>query len=395
MPNTVTAENSCISFDAKENEISISSEYTNFIDIEDELQNQTILYRESNPTNFNEKNWILNAGIRVEEDSTLHIDSNDVTWLKIVPDINTPNAIKVDGSLKIDSVKITSWNPETNDYVKFSDATEYNDTTYEVEIRPYIKVNSEATGQTIIKNSELAYLGYSCSGCGGVSFNGGDYSILKNNAIHHIYKGFYSKGMGYMLIEGNEIYSNEKYGIDPHTGTHDMLILNNTVYDNYNAGIICSGDCYNILIEENKVYNNGHGDNMRGIAVSKNVSNTIIKDNIVYDEDKCISIGRDSYDNSIYDNTLSNCLYGVYITKTSYNNEVHDNNIKNVGYGLVAADESINNVFHSNTVIDAQIDTTFEDKSSIGNTFNNNKKTVSFDILGENKKSSKSKDKGK
>jgi parallel beta-helix repeat protein len=123
---------------------------------------------------------------------------------------------------------------------------------------------------------------------------------------------------------------------------------------------------------------------MRGIAVSKNVSNTIIKNNIVYDEDKCISIERDSYDNSIYDNTLSNCLYGVYITKNSSNNEIHDDNIENVGYGLVAADESINNVFHSNTVTDTKIQTTLEDESSIGNAFKNNKKMVSFDTLEKN-----------
>lgn len=103
-------------------------------------------------------------------------------------------------------------------------------------------------------------------------------------------------------------------------------------------------------------YSNGHGDNMRGIAVSKNVSNYIIKNNIVYNEDKCISIGRDSYDNSIYDNTLSDCLYGVYITKNSSNDEIYDNNIENVSYGLVVADESINNIFHSNTVTDAMVE---------------------------------------
>ena len=44
---------------------------------------------------------------------------------------------------------------------------------YIEEIRPYIKVNPGATGPTIIQNSELAYLGYSCNGCGGVSFNDG------------------------------------------------------------------------------------------------------------------------------------------------------------------------------------------------------------------------------
>jgi mannuronan 5-epimerase len=225
-------------------------------------------------------------------------------------------------------------------------ATKFNELQYMEELRPYIKVNSDASGPTIIQNSELAYLGYDCNGCGGVSFNGGEYSMLINNDIHHIYKGFYSKGMGYMLIEGNRVHDNEKYGIDPHSGTHHMIILNNTVYDNFNAGIICSADCYDILIEGNKVYNNGHGDNMRGIAVSRNVTDSIIKNNIVYNEDKCISIGRNSYDNNIYANTLSTCIYGVYITTDSVNNEIHS--------------------------------------TSNGNNFeNNNKKIVSFDTLKE------------
>ena len=61
----------------------------------------------------------------------------------------------------MDSVKITSWNPKTNDYVYFSDAVKYDELQYINELRPYIKVNSGATGPTIIQNSELAYLGYS------------------------------------------------------------------------------------------------------------------------------------------------------------------------------------------------------------------------------------------
>ncbi|HJU59903.1 MAG TPA: right-handed parallel beta-helix repeat-containing protein [Nitrososphaeraceae archaeon] len=104
--------------------------------------------------------------------------------------------------------------------------------------RPYIKIEEIAIGPTEITNSELAYLGYSCSGCGGVTFNRGENSILKNNDIHYIYKGFYSKEMGHMLIEGNRVYGNDKYGIDHHTGTHNMTIRNNIVYDNGNSGII-------------------------------------------------------------------------------------------------------------------------------------------------------------
>jgi mannuronan 5-epimerase len=386
LPNIMAAEkNSCISYDSQVNEISVSCKNVQFKDIANSLGgDKSILYQESG--NALDKNWILKAGITVNKDATLNIDSDDVTWLKIVPGSAQPNPIKVDGSLSIDSVKITSWSLQTNDYVQFSEATKYDELQYMKELRPYIKINSGATGPTIIQNSELAYLGYSCNGCGGVSFNGGDYSVLKNNDIHHIYKGFYSKGMGYMLIEGNRVHNNYKYGIDPHSGTHDMLIINNLVYDNFNAGIICSADCYNILVEGNKVYNNGHGDNMRGIAVSRNVTDSIIKNNIVYNEDKCISIGRNSYDNIIYDNTLSTCIYGIYITKDSFKNEIHDNDIKTVGIGLVAISNSNNNVFHSNTVTDAKIQATLQDSTSNGNNFeNNNKKIVSFDTLKEEK----------
>lgn len=384
LPNIMAAEmNSCISYNSQVNEISISCKNVQFKDIANSLGgDKSILYQES--SNALEKNWILKAGITVNKDATLNIDSDDVTWLKIVPRSAQPNPIKVDGSLNIDSVKITSWNLQTNDYVQFSEATKYDELQYMKELRPYIKINSGATGPTIIQNSELAYLGYSCNGCGGVSFNGGDYSVLKNNDIHHIYKGFYSKGMGYMLIEGNSVHNNHKYGIDPHSGTHDMLIINNFVYDNFNAGIICSADCYNILVEGNKVYNNGHGDNMRGIAVSRNVTDSIIRNNIIYNEDKCISIGRNSYSNYIYENTMSTCIYGIYITKDSFENKIHDNNIETVGIGLVAASNSNNNDFHSNTVTDAKIQTTLQDSTSNGNNFeNNNKKIVSFDTLKE------------
>ena len=44
--------------------------------------------------------------------------------------------------------------------------------------------------------------------------------------------------------------------------------------------IICSLNCYNILIENNKVHNNA-GD---GIDFSRNMYNSIARDNIVYNE---------------------------------------------------------------------------------------------------------------
>jgi mannuronan 5-epimerase len=371
--NILADENSCISYNSIENLISIACQHAEFIDIVNSLQNPSILQQET--SNFNEKNWILHASINVEKNATLNIDSNDVTWLKIVPSKNTPNSIKVDGSLKVDSVKITSWNSQTNDYVYFSDAVKDDELQYTKELRPYIKVNSGATGSTIIKNSELAYLGYKCSGCGGLTFNGGEYGALINNDIHHIYKGFYSKNMGYMLIEGNNVYNNDKYGIDPHTGTHHMVILNNTVHDNGSSGIICSLDCYYILIEGNEVYNNGENGPGRGIAFSINMYDSVARNNYVHDQNKCIGVSGGSHDNEVHNNQVSDCEVGIYTSQESSNNNIYENTIQNTINGIVVKTGASDNTFHSNKIVNA---TDFgilniKDPGTVGNTFENNK----------------------
>ena len=394
MPNSIEAqkaeseieEEMCVSYNKSEKLISITCKYVDFSDISKKIIDPEILKLETHAVSNNnnkEKVWLLNAGLKVEENVLLDINSNDVTWLKIIPTKKSPNAITVEGILKVDSVKITSWNPETNDYVKFSEEAKEDQSLYTNIPRPYIKIEQEATGPTKITNSELAYLGYSCNGCGGVTFNGGENSVLKNNDIHHIYKGFYSKGMGHMLIEGNHVYDNEKYGIDPHTGTYDMIIRNNTVYDNYNSGIICSLDCYNILIEGNKVYDNGHGDYKRGIAISKNTYNSTIRENIVYNQDVCIHIGRDSHDNKVYDNTLTNCREGVAITRNSFDNEIYNNKIENVTNGLVASNDSDNNKFYSNIIRGIQNEEIIIEDSK-GNIFDNNMiQELNFNLFDE------------
>ena len=69
-------------------------------------------------------------------------------------------------SLKIDSVKITSWDPTTNNYTLSPDSHRNGEDVHIGTPRPYIIVDSEATGTTDIVNSEIAYLGYE-SGYGG------------------------------------------------------------------------------------------------------------------------------------------------------------------------------------------------------------------------------------
>ena len=150
--------------------------------------------------------------------------------------------------MKIDSVMITSWNPEEEIFDEFVESDPHP--------RPSIRIDKEATDTTDITNSELAYLGGGAGKSHGLSYYGGNGSIIRGNNIHHLEMGFYSEHAKYILIENNDIHHNIKYGLDPHSGTHDMIIRKNVVHDNGFIGIICSQHCRNITIEGNEVYNN-------------------------------------------------------------------------------------------------------------------------------------------
>jgi parallel beta-helix repeat protein len=295
----------------------------------------------------------------VEKGSTLVINSTDTAGLKILAgdkngdgDRDIVNSIRVFGNLIIDSVKITSWDPEKNDFIKFEfeilPDREHEHTGIDAIPRPYIKTEDETTGTMNITNSEIAYLGYECgSGCSGISYYGNNgTSIVKNNEIHHDRFGFYSVGVGGVILEDNHVHHNFMYGFDPHTATHDMLIKNNTVHDHGAMGIICSLDCYNITIEGNEVYNSAGS----GIMFSRNMSDSVARNNDVHDEEKCIFLSQSS-NNEVYDNDISNCeSQGIYLYHNSNGNKVYNNTLINATEGIEYTDDSMDNVIEDNKI---------------------------------------------
>jgi mannuronan 5-epimerase len=414
----------CVEYEPTQKLIKINCQSVRLTDIYNHLKNPGILDKEITTQGIrshdNKNVWILNAGIIIEKGAGLIIDSSDTSWLKIKAtptlqraklsnstnhtstvyssgtiahltnqtynkDLNqdtanrneivtvsknngdNPNGIHVRGSLLIDSVKITSWDPETKDVIKFDfgkrPGEEHTKSDYDTaEPRAFIRISKDATGTSNITNSEIAYLGYSCSRCAGLSYYGGEGSVLKNNDIHHLLKGYYSKGMGYMLIENNKVHDNYLYGIDPHTGSHDIVIRNNKVYDNNASGIICSKDCYRILIEGNEVYRNGGIG--RGIAFSINTTNSIARNNDVYSNERCISFNKDSNHNQVYNNKISNCDVGIYLSNTS-KNMIYNNDIANSKHGIVIK-HSITNNITNNSIDMTRIGLTFINKEING-----------------------------
>ena len=351
----------CITYDSSSNIITVTCSSASLTDINTQLNDDNILSKQQQESNLI---WLLNAGIVVANNAALYINSTDTTWLKINADGDTANGIDVHGRLKIDSVKITSWNMQTNDYAK---------TDVQGKIpRPYIFVEKDATGTTDIINSELAYLGYFDSQGGtGLRYNGGPGSLVKGNHIHNLQTGFYSDGVGGMIIEGNLIHDNTAYGLDPHTGTHDMIIRNNVVHNNGEEGIICSLDCYNITFEGNEAYNNAKS----GIMFSRNMYNSVARNNYVNNEVKGIFVSA-SNNNQIYNNTISDSIDGIYVKAEAANNKIYDNTITNAkSNGILINTGAHDNTFSSNTIINAikfGINVA-PDSNNNNNTFENNK----------------------
>ena len=351
---TTAGSSSCINYDPSARLITVTCTSASLTDVYNSLNDPNILgierQRESSSSSGNL--WLLNANLTISQGATFYINSTDTAWLKIISDGKSAYKVDVRGSLKVDSVKITSWDPETNYYAVTNGTRIPNGSGgYEVHVgasRPFIRIEKDATGTTDITNSEIAYLGYE-GGVGvavtGLYYLGGDGSILRHNILHDLYFGFYSRGVGGMIIENNHIYNNSRYGLDPHTGTHDMIIRSNVVNDNGWIGIICSLDCHNITIENNEVYNNKES----GIMFSRNMYNSIARNNYVHNEGIAISVSQ-SHNNEIYNNTVSDSSNAIYLINSSSNNIIHHNTVINSPQGISAFGAGPGNTFYLNSV---------------------------------------------
>ena len=359
-PSTQSSNGSpsgCINYDPSTRTLTVScsSSATRLTDIDNKLHDTSILAKQSPAADV----WFLNANLVIAKGATFHIHSTDTKWLKISSKVirgagSTKIApsywIDVRGSLKIDSVKITSWDPTTNYYAITNGSRTGSGVFILGTPRPSIVVENNATGTTDITNSEIAYLGYEQGkhkGGSGLSYYyGGDGSVIRNNDIHHVYFGLYTFGVGHMIVENNIIRNSGHYGLDPHTGTHDMIIRNNIVYDNNGSGIICSLNCYNILIENNKVHDNAEN----GIDFSRNMYNSIARNNLVYNEAQGIFVSQ-SHNNQVYNNTISKSGSGISVNSGSSNNKVFGNTISNsVSNAILVASGASGNTFTSNKI---------------------------------------------
>ena len=326
-----TVKLGCANYDPNTNIITITCN-TNLSQLYNNINNRNVI--EKDPFGI----WILKASIIVNPHAKITINHNDTSWIKITNNKdNQPNFISISGSATIDGVKITSWNPIFNDTIK-----QYLNGSIP---RPYIVVN-KASGNVNISNSEVAFLGYNSYPSNGFVYaKGGNGSNIVNNKFHDMWDGFYSDTAGFITIKDNGYYNNLRYGIDPHSASHDLNIIHNTVYNNSKIGIICSENCFNIVFNNNTVHNNL----IAGLMFSLQTNNSTMKNNYAYNEKVSISVFSSSNDN-VYNNTLKSNDINVFIGGNSSNNHIYNNTLSNSRIGTYFADQPKNNVVDNNKI---------------------------------------------
>jgi mannuronan 5-epimerase len=319
----------CANYDSNTNTIIITCN-ANLSEIDHFVNNRTVLEKDSQGV------WILNASIRVNPLAKFTINHTDALWLKITnKNPREPNYISISGSAKIDDVKISSWDPIRNDTIR-------QNVNGSIP-RPYLVANN-AVGIVNISNSEVAFLGYNSFPSNGIVYErGGNGSTIVNSTFHDMWDGFYSHSVGFITIKNNKYYNNLRYGIDPHSGSHDLSVIGNLAYNNSKIGIICSENCYSLIFNDNIVHDNG----LAGLMFSLQVNNSVAKKNYVYNEKVGISIFSSS-NNTIYDNLLKSNYKGVFIAGTSSANRVYNNTIMNSRDGIEFANAPKDNILENN-----------------------------------------------
>jgi poly(beta-D-mannuronate) C5 epimerase len=331
------ASTACVGYQGGANTITITCD-ASFRDVVQAINDPDILGQEAEQNG----QFILNANLQVADGVTFQMTStaDGLQYLKLAG----ANGIIVYGKILIDGVKITSWDISDDDVVQ----QDMNGTI----TRGYVQFAASEGSQ--ITNSEFGYLGYDDLGRRGFDLYGGGGPshdmVIRGSTFHDMWFAFYSNAAYNIVVDGSEYHHNLKYALDPHTGTHDMNITNNYLHHN-RYGAICSDDCYNILIEGNIAYHNTDG----GIVFSRNMTNSIARNNHIYNATTAISLSE-SPNNQIYNNTIESAtdegilLFDPEVVDdgSTEGNIVYDNIISSSEDGIRATN-SHDNILENNT----------------------------------------------
>lgn len=187
--------------------------------------------------------------------------------------------------------------------------------------------------------------------------------IINNNVYDNIHHGIVVIDSDYNSI-GNNLAYNNYHGILI-TGANNTVIYN-ILHDNLHEGIALSGADNSTVINntaysngwrgiylkdsnQNVIVNNTLFDNTNGgmIVWDSSLFNKIINNNISFNLDFGIWIYSLASENIISNNNFSNNVNEGILIEVSNNNNVTNNSVKNNGYGIYVTASLNNRIYHN------------------------------------------------
>jgi parallel beta-helix repeat protein len=326
--------------------------------------------------------WQANASLFLNRGVTLNLTRDTVTWLKLRSqstsiqlsaadgeanyDYNSFVTLRTyNGTILIDGVKITSWDPANNDYDRdISNGRAYVIAKYDARMD--------------IKNADLSYLGSADGESYGVSWrdiNDADApdtlltrvtgQVLNSNFSYNYY-GIYTFQARDMIFQNNQFHNNIGYGFDPHDFSHHFAIEDNQAFANGNHGFIISRGINNFVFRRNTSYNNHYtvsadDRHAHGFMIDPGSPNSIFPqapshDNLFEDNQ---AWGNDGYglrvvasnSNIVRGNRFTGNLQGITLEQGSAGNLLQSNLIDASGlYGIYLIGGADGNTIAGNTI---------------------------------------------
>lgn len=258
--------------------------------------------------------WLLGADLEIGAGASLTVAAPAVRRLDLAGAPGRFAAVRVlGGTLAVTGTCVTSW-----------DQAAGRADTDPADGRSFLLARDGAT--MTVDRAELRFLGFGDVESYGLAWRtAGTTGRLTDSVVSHLYFGLYSYEVGGLVVTGNEVFSNDVYGIDPHTGSHDLVITDNVVHDNGKHGIILAEDCVDSVIADNVVYRN----QQHGIVLYQRSDRNVVERNESFDNvSQGININESS-DNTVRDNRVyGNAESGIGVAQTSTGNVLERNDIR-------------------------------------------------------------------
>ncbi len=320
----------CVRYDNSTNTINVCNGKVSISSISSIVNNSRVLVETS------VGDWFLNANIFVSQNSTLYLNSTDISVIRLNSTLGDASSIYVQGSIVIDNIRLMSWDSIENRPARI--------TFPDPMPRSSIVLLKDSTGMMNITNSYISHLGYPSNGASGISLYSGDGSVIKNNRLPYNYRGLYLSGLSNVSVEGNTIYNSTNFGIGI-SNTENVEVKDNSINNTRPTVVRCKELCVSATAN----------DPAYGTYLAKTIQNTSAPENTLTDSILGGVYVYNSANATIHGNNIANNRFGIIVSGDSDNNTITSNIInKSRTYGIQMYGNSSQNTVKNNTILHSQ-----------------------------------------